>query len=250
MRLFFYCLIFLIALPAFAQKKSKNPAAEGFNFNGSDPKAIQLADEVMEAIGGRKAWDKSRYITWKFFSFRKLTFDRYTGDVRILDIHSNMITLMNINTNKGKVMKMGEVLSDTSLEHRKAIERGRKLLFNDSYWLLMPMKLKDSGVTLKYIGEDSNKEGHKADVIQLTFNNVGVSPDNKYWVYIDKNTKLVNQWAFFRKATDEKPEFINVWSDYKKYGKILLSSNRGREEGIIGEIEVHRKIDRSIFSTF
>jgi hypothetical protein len=59
-----------------AQKKITNPAAEGFNESASDAKAIAIADEVMQAMGGRKAWDKTRYLSWKFFSFRQLTWDR------------------------------------------------------------------------------------------------------------------------------------------------------------------------------
>jgi hypothetical protein len=34
---------------------SKNPAAEGFNIEGSDPEAVALADKVMEEMGGRYA---------------------------------------------------------------------------------------------------------------------------------------------------------------------------------------------------
>lgn len=243
-------LSFIFSISIFAQKKGKNLPAEGFNLKDSDTKAIILADEVMNAIGGRKAWDKTRYISWKFFTYRKLTWDRYTGDVRIHDLKSDTKILMNVNTGVGKVMRKGEILSDTSQDCKKALERGKKILINDSYWLIMPMKLKDSGVTLKYIGEEKNKEGKASDVIQLTFANVGVTPENKYWVYIDKETKLVNQWSFFRKATDEKPEFSNVWSDYATYGKILLSSNRGRDEGIMGEIEIFKKIDKKVFSEF
>ena len=49
-----------------------NPAAEGFNLEASDEKAIALADEVMEAMGGRKNWDATRYIRWNFFGRRTL----------------------------------------------------------------------------------------------------------------------------------------------------------------------------------
>ena len=38
----------------------QNPAAEGFNLQESDPKAIELADACMEAMGGRKNWNNTR----------------------------------------------------------------------------------------------------------------------------------------------------------------------------------------------
>jgi hypothetical protein len=248
-RIYLVFVLFSFFLSAFAQKKIKNPAAEGFNLEASDAKAIAIADEVMQANGGRKAWDKTRYLSWKFFTFRQLTWDRYTGDVRIHDLKSDTKILMNVNTGIGKVMRKGELLTD-SLELSKALDRGKKILINDSYWLIMPMKLKDSGVTLKYVREDNNKEGNPADVLQLTFDKVGVTPENKYWIFVDKKTRLVSQWSFFRKADDEKPEFENVWSEYMPYGKILLSGSRGREEGKMGDIKASRKIDRKIFTEF
>ena len=52
------------------EKVIENPAAEGFNMEGSDPKAISIADEVMTAMGGRKNWNNTRYITWNFFGAR------------------------------------------------------------------------------------------------------------------------------------------------------------------------------------
>lgn len=46
----------------------------------------------------------------------------------------------------------------------------------------MPYKLKDSGVTLKYKGEGQTEEGEPAQVLVLTFKDVGVTPQNKYEV--------------------------------------------------------------------
>ena len=60
-----------------------NPAAPGFNAAGSDSVAIQIADQVMYAQGGRKAWDKSRYFYWNFFGRRSLLWDKNGGKVRI-----------------------------------------------------------------------------------------------------------------------------------------------------------------------
>ena len=45
----------------------------------------------------------------------------------------------------------------------------------------MPFKLKNSGVTLKYLGDTTaTKDGKPADVLQLTFEGMGVTPDNKH----------------------------------------------------------------------
>ncbi|WP_133273578.1 hypothetical protein [Hymenobacter radiodurans] len=61
----------LLAGPAQAQKtqtkKGSYPAAEGFDQAGSDPKAIAIADKVMNAMGGYDAWRNTRYLAWSFF---------------------------------------------------------------------------------------------------------------------------------------------------------------------------------------
>ena len=36
----------------------------------SDPKAIEIANKVMAAMGGEKAWNDTRHITWNFFGVR------------------------------------------------------------------------------------------------------------------------------------------------------------------------------------
>jgi hypothetical protein len=118
---------------------------------------------------------------------------------------------------------------------------------NDSYWLTMPFKLKDSGVTLKYVNEDTLQGGVKADVLQLTFEEVGKTPDNKYLVYVDKEDRLVKQWAYFSMAENEEPNFIAPWDNYQRHGEILLSGSRLGERKV-GNIRVLEEVDSTIFS--
>jgi hypothetical protein len=80
----------------------------------------------------------------------------------------------------------------------------------------------------------------------MTFKGVGVTPDNKYHVWVDQESFLVTQWAFFEKFTDEKPGFINPWTDYKPFHNgVMLSSGRGR--GNMSDIETPKELDRTVF---
>ena len=118
----------------------ENAPAEGFNITNSDPQAIAIADKVMEASGGRKAWDNTRYISWNFFGFRKLLWDKWTGDVKIQYVQSDLDILLNINTLQGKVRKDGTELDNPdSVAHY--VKRGNSIWINDSYWLVMPLSL-------------------------------------------------------------------------------------------------------------
>ena len=203
-----------------------NPAAEGFDLEGSDPEAIELADQVMEAMGGRQAWDHTRYIKWNFFGARRHIWDKQTGDVHIEGIRDTFEIRMNINDMNGMVNYHGRQLTrQDSLV--KYLQRGKEMWINDSYWLVMPYKLKDSGVTLKNIGRDTMVNGSPAEVLSLTFKEVGVTPNNKYHVYVDPEDSLVKQWDYFPNALDSVPRFQIPWENWQKYGEILLSGDRG-----------------------
>ncbi|WKN30049.1 hypothetical protein PZB74_13865 [Porifericola rhodea] len=221
---------------------SSNPAAEGFNEKNSDPEAIKIADEVMEAMGGRAAWDETRYLRWNFFGRRTLLWDKKTGDVRIDVPADSAIYLINVNNDEGKVLVKGQELS-TNDSLQKYIEQGKKIWVNDSYWLVMPFKLKDSGVTLNYVGEDSMQNGAMADVLELRFEQVGFTPQNKYQVYVDKDERLIKQWAYYSEAQLDSPNFITPWTDYQDYNGIKLSGNRG-ERGL-SDIAVFDSVPRA-----
>ena len=81
--------------------------------------------------------------------------------------------------------------------------------------------------------------------MELTFKDVGDTPDNKYEVFVDKSTKLVTQWAFFKTYEAETAQFITPWNDYESHGKILLSGNRGK--GNLTNIAVRESVKETVF---
>lgn len=225
-----------------------NPPAEGFNQEGSDLLATLLADKVMNAMGGRKAWDETRFISWTFFGRRNHVWDKQTGDVRIEDPSRELVILMNINSQEGKVQLQGEELSNAD-SLAKYLDMGNRMWINDSYWLVMPYKLKDTGVTLYYLGEDTTLAGTKADVIKMTFEDVGVTPENFYDIWIDFDSKLVTQWAYYRNSESSEPDFVDPWLDYKQYGNILLSGDRGGSRQLTN-ISVDTTVPDGTFTSF
>jgi len=181
----------------------------------------------MEAMGGRQNYDKTRYLKFNFFGSRVHTWDKETGDIRIDYLKEDRSILMNIHTMKGQAM-LGDTLISADHSRMGALaQKGKAHWINDTYWLVMPFKLKDSGVSLKYVGEDMTQAGAKADVLAMTFKKVGLTPDNKYLVYVDKASRLVTQWDFYGNATDEAPRFQIPWDGYAPYGSIKLSGDEG-----------------------
>lgn len=225
----------------------ENPPAEGFNAEASDPQAIALADSVMQAMGGRDAWDDTRFLRWNFFGSRTLLWDKEKRRVRIEIPNEFSVYLIDLEDNTGRIMQLGEEVTQPD-SVAKYVEKGKQIWVNDSYWLFMPFKLKDSGVTLKYAGKDTMQDGKEAEVVQLTFEEVGFTPENKYQVFIDPQDHLVKQWAFYRQASADSPDFITPWTGYQPYGNILLAGDRGEND--ITDIAVYEEVPEEAFSSF
>ena len=225
-----------------------NPPAPGFDLANSDPAAVELADSVMAAMGGRSNWDKTRFISWNFFGRRNLVWDKKEGNVRIESLADSTTYLVNIHELTGRVKVKGQELTEPD-SLRKMLEKAKSIWINDSYWLVMPFKLKDTGVTLKYLGEDTTQKGVICNVLELTFKNVGDTPDNKYRVYVDVKDNLVKEWAYFKEATQDSASQIWPWDNYKRYGRILLSADRSDNRGP-RQVRVDEKLSREVFTEF
>lgn len=219
--IFLNLCLFLISF----SQTSYNPQGQSFNNEGSDSKAIQIANEVMDAMGGKENWDNTHYISWNFFGRRLHIWDKWNGDLRFEK--DNLIVLMNLNTHTGQAWQNGEEITRPD-SLKKKLDDTYAYWINDSYWMFMPYKLKDPGVTLKYIGEGVTLVKEPALILQLTFENVGLTPQNKYRVYVDKKSHLVIQFDYYQNANDDKPTIQAPWKNWKKYGYILLSDDRGK----------------------
>lgn len=227
----------------------ENPAAPGFDTAGSDAKAIEIADQIMETLGGRAAWDNTRYLTWSFFGRRRTVWDKHTGDIRVEGVDRETeepyLILMNIHSKQGRAWSKGDEVTDPE-ELDKMLDRGEAVWVNDGYWMFMPYKLKDSGVTLLYLGESEMLDGRSAETLQLTFQEVGRTPQNKYHVYVAKDSGLVEQWDYYAQAEDPEPRFQSPWHNWQPYGEILLSDNRG--DGGHTDIAVFTELPDAVLS--
>lgn len=226
-----------------AVRAQENPAMPDFDVAGSDAQAIALADGVMAAMGGREAWDNTRYIAWNFFGRRTHVWDKWTGNLRF-EPQAGKVILMNIHSKEGKVFQDGEEVTDAETL-AKDLDGGYKAWINDSYWLTMPYKLKDSGVTLEYVGKGELEDGRPGQILQLTFEGVGVTPQNKYHVYVADESGLVEQWAFFPTADAPEPQFKTPWAKWTKHGDIMLSGDRGQFQ--LEDIRVYDELPASVF---
>ena len=205
---------------------------------GSSERAIEIAQATVRAMGGWEALDATRFVSWKFFGRRQHYWDRHTGDIRIESERDGVTTviLMNIHSREGRVFRDGVELQGDELA--EMLGSGHQVWVNDSYWMFMPYKLLDPGVTLGYVGERATAEGNEAWVLDLTFGEgVGYTPGNRYHVYVGKDSGLVEQWDFYADASAAEPNFAGPWKAWETFGRIKLATNHGRDAD--WEIAVH-----------
>ena len=80
---------------------------------------------------------------------------------------------------------------------------------NDAYWLVMPYKMRDPGVVLTLAGTE--KKGEDAwDKVLLTFEGVGLTPKDRYWVFVNAKTSLVDRWEFVLKGEKTPPVAVRL----------------------------------------
>ena len=211
-----------------------------------DKKAEAIVKEMLIAMGGANNYNNTHFIQWDFVN-RKLSWDKWTGNVRVENPTANQVILVNINTLKGKVYENGVLLADET-KANGLLEKAKNWWINDSYWLVMPWKLQDPGVTLAYVKTDKLPNGKTADILQLTFSAVGVTPENKYWLYVDKENHLIQQWAYYKNFNDAEPKFMKPWNNYQKAGNILLSFDRPNEDVGPKNVVVKSTFDSAIFT--
>ncbi len=235
-------LIRCLALVGLALSPASGPAAP--HPAASDPKAVAVAESVLEKMGGREGWDRVRVLRWRFFGKRLHYWDKQTGDVRIEA--DSAVVLMNVNTRTGRVWNAGAEVTDPAAL-KEALEAGYAMWVNDSYWLLMPYKMLDPGVKLADHGESAMADGRSARLLSMTFDGVGLTPANKYDVWVGTDSGLVEQWAYYETSTDEDPKFTSVWGRWTKFGPILLPTERGR--GGDWEIAVFEDRPAGVFET-
>ena len=190
-----------------------------------DPKVI--AQKTLDAMGGAQAWQGTRFIRFEFFGFRLHHWDRYTGRHRLEGKTRDgdaYVVLLNLNSREGKAWLNGEAVSGEALD--PWLERAWSAWINDTYWLLMPYKLMDPGVHLTHEGEDTF-DGQTYDKLKLTFEQVGLTPGDTYWAWINRDTGLMDQWAYVLQDWEAgRAPTVWKWSDWQRHGNIMLSSKR------------------------
>jgi hypothetical protein len=223
------------------------------------PTADDVARRAIDVLAG-PAWDQARYFAFTFNVEREgkiaaswaQRWDRFTGDYRVSGKNrsgEDILIIMNVNTRQGRAWKNGQEVTDNA----ELLKTGYGRFINDTYWLLMGFKSFDPGVSREYAGEKSDACGHTWDVVRFSFDKVGLTPGDVYWMWVNRDTGLVDEWHM--KLEGSKPEDDPtpvLFHDYRRFGNLLISTRReikGRKQFIrLDEVVVGQNVPAGAFA--
>jgi hypothetical protein len=219
-----------------------------------DPKALQIAKDVMQAMGGEDAWNDAHFVRYDFIVSsggktrvnRSHLWDKWAGRYRFETTRDgkSQVVLFNVNDQQGDAYVDGEKIDGGA--KAEAIKGAYAAFINDMYWLAMPWKWLDPGVTLRYLGP-SDHGGKVCEVVELSFNNVGLTPGDRYRAYVSPETHLMTRWEYTLQGGNK-----GVWSwEYKTHNGVMLASNHTNAEGAsinMGDVGVYGQVDDAFFT--
>jgi hypothetical protein len=176
-----------------------------------DMSAADLADAVMKA-SGIEHWPHVKTIKFTF-NVAKADADRPDASFSHVWDMKKMTDTVTVN---GKTMTADIMKPGSDEDSKKAFARWT----NDSYWLIMPLKLKDGGVKLS-MRSDETIDGKSYHVLNLSFENVGLTPGDQFDLFIDPQTNLVAMWDYM--PTPEKKTRY-TWENYKDFSGLKVAT--------------------------
>ena len=211
----------------------------------ADPKADQLAHQLIDSMGGEKSWEKARQFKFDFVVDREgktvarfsHVWDRYTGDYRVSGTDKTgapFVVYFNVNTKEGQALVNGKPVEGEAKDALLKNAYGR--FINDTYWMLAPWKVFDPGVHRSYEGEKPCPEGGgTCEILKLSFDNVGLTPKDMYWLWINKDGHKMVAWQYLLNGATDEPT-LAMWKDWKPMGGVGMSM----EKPIVGKQAVIR----------
>jgi len=202
----------------------------------ADPRAAAIAAKMDDAMGGMKAWESVPYVRFDFVIYKdgkeaarfRHWWDKKRGIDRVEgpDDKGRMVAaIVNLPNRTGRSFTAGLPDRDSS-EVAAQVQNGYERWVNDSYWLMMPFKVRDPGTILKYGGTRKGPKGEEWEVLEITFDKgVGLTPGDHYWLYVNRKSHLMDKWEMLLQSMDPKgPPSSATWEDWTKAGPVRIAT--------------------------
>ncbi len=213
-----------------------------------EPKAVQIARAMMQAMGGEAAWKRAHYVRFDFILIidrqpriaNAHLWDKQTGRYRLEDKSANerpAVVLFNIRDRKGTAYVSGKKLEGAAAA--AAVKGAYRTYHIDIDWLALPWNWLTPGVHLKYVGEQSLK-GQAYDVVEVTVDEPAGTEAARYKTYVSRQSHLLEYCSVGAETS--------LWDwKYTTTGGIKLASEHTNTEKratiSMGNVKVLEKVE-------
>ncbi len=248
-------LALALSIPGCAPGTPEPPTEAGGTGEGvatpafQDPDVARIHARMMSVIAPDGGWERARYLEFHRRSpagtLWEHEWDRWEGRARVageVDGRRMVALFPTEDPGAGRVWLDGEEVSGE--EASTLLARAHRSHINDGYWLVMPFKWGDPGVTTRFLGEQEDEEGRRWEVVELAFDDgIGLTPQNRYHAFVDPATGRMERWHHF--STTDAPPSPSDWTDWRRFGPIELAANR-RTDGEIRSSFPHLRVETEV----
>jgi hypothetical protein len=182
-------------------------AVPEFDRAASDPRAVEIADRVIAAVGGRDRWAAAKQVRWSESIVTEAgrpplklehAWDRWNGRhyLRLHTPHGDVVVLRNLYDGGGSAFAQagGPMQRLTKEQTEHALNDARLRWEVDSTMLLIAFLLEAPGVKLTLVGERRG-EGDEPpmDEIKVAFDPKDQTRRLTYFVLVDRTTGLISR---------------------------------------------------------
>jgi hypothetical protein len=204
-----------------------------------DRESEPIVRALTDAMGGQATWDRLPCFRFDFVLVKdgkeaqrySHWWDKRRGRCRVEgpDERGRQVTaIFNLSDRKGLAFIDGIGESD-SAKVADILNWGYERWVNDTYWVMMPFKLRDPGVRIRYSRPDRTLQA-KYDVLEVTFvPGTGLTSDDHYWLYVNRTSHLIDRWDYLLTGRKPPPSSAS-WEAWSSIGAVKLSLQR-RFEG-------------------
>lgn len=202
-----FAVAFALLLQPASQPSAPTDTAEG----------RALAEKIVKAAGG-DVWPKVSRI--------KFTFNVEDEGKLVASVKHDW----NVRTGVDNIT-VNEKAITTNVYENKTREGDELQAFkrwtNDSYWLLMPLKLLDGGIQYGPVISTRDLPPSRGKMT-ISFAGVGLTPGDQYDLAVDLRENRVTHWTY-RPNAEKSAGF--TWENYQNFNGLVLSTEHKTDDG-------------------
>ncbi|HEU4334995.1 MAG TPA: hypothetical protein VFT32_10915, partial [Candidatus Eisenbacteria bacterium] len=200
-----------------------------------DAESEPIVRALTDAMGGQATWDKLPNFRFDFVVIRdgkesaryKHWWDKRRGRCRVEGPDGQgrkVVAIFDLSDRKGIAFSDGVGETDPA-RVTEILTFGYERWVNDTYWVMMPFKLRDPGVRIRYARPERTPDG-EYDVLELSFvKGTGLTSDDRYWLHVNRATRLIDRWEYVLTGRQPPPQAV-AWEAWSRIGPIRLSLQR------------------------